>query len=63
VPALDRKGREIARDPDEQRDLRIGNGASAGRPLAAQREVVEREGLQIGASIALIRKPTLRLQR
>jgi hypothetical protein len=49
---FDRERREIAGDPGEQRDLRLGNGPSAGGPLATQREIVERKRLQIGPSIA-----------
>jgi hypothetical protein len=45
---VDGEGREIARDGGEQRDLRFGDGAATGSPLAAKGKVVERDRLQVG---------------
>jgi hypothetical protein len=49
---VDRERGEVAGYGGEQRDLRFGDGAPPGRPLAAEGEVVERDRLQVGPSIA-----------
>jgi len=49
VACLDRQRREVAGHAGEQRYLGIGDGAAAGRPLAAEGKVVKRERLQIVA--------------
>jgi hypothetical protein len=49
---IDRERGEVAGYGGEKRDLRFGDGAPPGRPLAAEGEVVERDRLQVGPSIA-----------
>jgi len=52
VCGIDGERGEVAGYGSEQRDLRFGDGAPPGRPLAAEGEVVERDRLQVGPSIA-----------
>jgi hypothetical protein len=49
VGGVDREGGEIAGNGGEEHDLRFGDGAPAGCPLAAEGEVVERDRLQVGS--------------
>ncbi len=55
VPGVDGKRGEVACHSGEERDLRFRDGAPPRRPLAAEGKVVERDRLQVGASIARAR--------
>jgi hypothetical protein len=46
---IDGEGGEVARHRRKQCDLRIRDGPTPGRPLASERQIVERDRLQVGS--------------
>jgi hypothetical protein len=54
VDGIDRERGKIARHRGKKRDLRLRDGAPPGRPLAAERQVVERDRLQVGTEYSEI---------
>jgi hypothetical protein len=55
VADVDGEGREVARHRRKQRDLRIRDGPTPSRPLASERQIVERDRLQVGSEYSGIK--------